>query len=132
MKDNFEEIVKENTKYIFKNLIISYDQNTGESVSSNLIEEKNDLFLFNNKNNIIIETYDVNNIQNLPKFSNHIYKILSSNITSLIIEKNIKALIFSSIEENFYEFIQNKIDANNFIKKITYNIVTSDYKFIIL
>jgi len=128
MKDNFEEIVKENTKYIFKNLIISYDQNTGESVSSNLIEEKNDLFLFNNKNNIIIETYDVNNIQNLPKFSNHIYKILSSNITSLIIEKNIKALIFSSIEENFYEFIQNKIDASNFIKKITYNIVTSDYK----
>ena len=128
MKDNFEEIVKENIKYIFKNLIISYDQNTGESISSNLIVEKNDLFLFNNKNNIIIESYDINNIQNLPKFSNHIYKILSSNITSLIIEKNIKALILSSIEENFNEFIENKIDANNFIKKITYNIVTSDYK----
>ena len=128
MKDNFEEIVKENTKYIFKNLIISYDQNTGESVSSNLIEEKNDLFLFNNKNNCNIEPYDVNNIQNLPKFSNYIYKILSSSITSLIIEKNIKALIFSSIEEIFYEFIENKIDANSFIKKIAYNIVTSDYK----
>ena len=128
MKDNFEEIVKENTKYIFKNLIISYDQNIGESVSSNLIVEKNDLFLFNNKNNIIIEPYDVNNIQNLPKFSNHIYKILSSNITSLIIDNNIKASIFSSIEENFYEFIEKKIDANNFIKKIAYNIVTSDYK----
>ena len=136
MKDNFELIVKENTKYIFKNLIISYDQNTGESVSSNLIEEKNDLFFINNKNNFIIEPYDVNNIQNLPKFSNYIYKILSSNITSLIIEKNIKSLIFSSIEENFYDFIENKIlDANNFIKKIAYNIVTSDYKihnFIIL
>ena len=128
MKDNYEEIIKENSKYIFKNLMISYDQNIGQSVSDNLIGEQSQLFLFNNNNNIRVEVYDIKNIQNLPKFSNYIYKILSMHITSLINEINIKALIFSSIEEIFYNFLEKKITCEDFIKKISFNISISDDK----
>ena len=128
IKDNYEEIIKENSKYIFKNLMISYDQSTGQSVSDNVIEESSQYFFFNSKNSIKIEFYDVNNIQNLPKFSNYIYKILSSHITSLITENNIKALIFSSIEEIYYKFIKKQLNGEEFIKKISYNIAISDDK----
>ena len=89
IKDNYEESIKENSKYIFKNLMISLDQNTGQSISNNSIEEQSAMLFFNSKNNIKVEIYDINNIQNLPKFSNMIYKILSSHIASLITENNI-------------------------------------------
>lgn len=128
MKDNYEEIIKENCKYIFKNLMISYDQNTCQSVSNNIIGEDSQQFLFNNKNIISVESYDINNIENLPKFSNYIYKLLSSHITSLTNENNIKPLIFSSIEGSFYDFIEKKINVQNFIKKIASNITLSDDK----
>ena len=72
--------IKENSKYIFKNLMISLDQNTGQSISNNSIEEQSAMLFFNCKNNIKVEICDINNIQNLPKFSNVIYKILSSHI----------------------------------------------------
>ena len=126
MKDNYEEIIKENSKYIFQNLMISYDQNMGQSISANSFEDTSHIFLFNNNTNLKIEAYDINNIQNLPKFSNMIYKILSSHVASLLTEKNIKALIFSSIEEIYYNFIDNKITADDFVKKIAFNISTSD------
>jgi hypothetical protein len=126
LKDNYEEIIKENSKYIFQNLMISYDQNMGQSISANSFEDTSHIFLFNNNTNLKIEAYDINNIQNLPKFSNMIYKILSSHVASLLTEKNIKALIFSSIEEIYYNFIDNKITADDFVKKIAFNISTSD------
>ena len=94
LKDNYEEIINENSKYIFKNLMISYDQNTGQSVSYNLIGGQYQNLIFNDNNNIKIESYDIYNIKNLPKFSENIYKLLSSHITSLITESNIKELIF--------------------------------------
>lgn len=128
LKDNYEESIKDNTKYIFKNLMISYDQNIGQSVSSNLIEEGSESFLFNNKNNINVESYDIDNIQSLPKFSNYIYKLLSLHITSLINEINIKAILFSSIEGIYYNFLQKKISCDNFIKQLAYNICVSDDK----
>ena len=134
LKDNYEESIKDNSKYIFKNLMISIDQNTGQSISNYSMEESSLLF-FNDKNNIIIQFYDINNIQNLAKFSNMIYKILSSNITSLITETNMKSIIFSTIEGVYYDFIENKINAENFVKKIAKNISTSNdkiYNFIIL
>ena len=128
MKDNFEEIIKENSKYIFKNLMISYDQNIGQSLTNNLLLEQSQKDIFNNKNNISIEFYDINNIQSLQKFSNYIYKILSSNITSLINVANIKSLIFSTIGEIFYDFMENKINCEDFIKNIAYKISISDDK----
>ena len=130
MKDNYEEIIKENSRYIFKNLMISYDQNIGQSISNNIIEEKSDFFIFNdkNKNNINIEIYDINNVQNLTKLSDYIYNLLSLHITSLINEINIKTLIFSKIEEIFYEFIEKKLKCENFIKKFAYNISILDDK----
>ena len=134
LKDNYEESINDNSKYIFKNLMISIDQNTGQSISNYSMEESSLLF-FNDKNNIIIQFYDINNIQNLAKFSNMIYKILSSNITSLITETNMKSIIFSTIEGVYYDFIENKINAENFVKKIAKNISTSNdkiYNFIIL
>ena len=134
LKDNYEESINDNSKYIFKNLMISLDQNTGQSISNYSIEESSLLF-FNEKNNIKIQFYDINNINNLSKFSNMIYKILSSNITSLITENNMKSIIFSSIEGVYYDFIENKINAENFVKKIALNISTSNdkiYNFIIL
>ena len=134
LKDNYEESINDNSKYIFKNLMISLDQNTGQSISNYSIEESSLLF-FNEKNNIKIQFYDINNINNLSKFSNKIYKILSSNVTSLITENNMKSIIFSSIEGVYYDFIENKINAENFVKKIALNISTSNdkiYNFIIL
>ena len=134
LKDNYEESINDNSKYIFKNLMISLDQNTGQSISNYSIEESSLLF-FNEKNNIKIQFYDINNINNLSKFSNKIYKILSSNITSLITENNMKSIIFSSIEGVYYDFIENKINAENFVKKIALNISTSNdkiYNFIIM
>ena len=134
LKDNYEESINDNSKYIFKNLMISLDQNTGQSISNYSIEESSLLF-FNEKNNIKIQFYDINNINNLSKFSNMIYKILSSNITSLITENNMKSIIFSSIEGVYYDFIENKINAENFVKKIALNISTSNdkiYNFIII
>ena len=134
LKDNYEESINDNSKYIFKNLMISLDQNTGQSISNYSIEESSLLF-FNEKNNIKIQFYDINNINNLSKFSNMIYKILSSNITSLITENNMKSIIFSSIEGVYYDFIENKINAENFVKKIALNISTSNdkiYNFIIM
>ena len=128
IKDNYEEIIKENSKYIFKNLMISYDQNTGQSVSYNLMEEQFQNLILNDKNNIEIESYDVYNITNLTNFCEYIYKLLSSNIASLINQTNIKALIFSSIEETFYNFFEKKIKRENFIKKISYSISTIDDK----
>ena len=128
LKDNYEESIKDNTKYIFKNLMISLDQNNGQSISNNSIEENSPYFFFNEKNDIKVESYDINNLQNLPKFSNMIYKILSSHITSLMMEKNIKSLIFSSIEGIFYDFIENKINADGFVKTIANNISTSNDK----
>ena len=108
IKDNYEESIKENSKYIFKNLMISLDQNTGQSISNNSIEEQSAMLFFNSKNNIKVEIYDIINIQNLPKFSNMIYKILSSHIASLITE--------------------NKINAEEFVKKIALNISSSNDK----
>ena len=128
IKDNYEESIKENSKYIFKNLMISLDQNTGQSISNNSIEEHSAMLFFNSKNNLKVEMYDINNIQNLPKFSNMIYKILSSHIASLISENNIKSLIFSCIELIFYDFIENKINAEEFVKKIALNISSSNDK----
>ena len=127
LKDNYEENIQENSKYIFKNLMISLDQNTGQSISNNSIDDSSSYF-FTDKNNLNVEYYDINNIQNLPKFSNMIYKILSSHITSLITENNIKVLIFSSIEGVFYDFIENKINAEDFIKKVVVNISSSNDK----
>ena len=128
IKDNYEESIKENSKYIFKNLMISLDQNTGQSISNNSIEEQSGILFFNSKNNLKVEIYDINNIQNLPKFSNMIYKILSSHIASLISENNIKSLIFSCIELIFYDFIENKINAEEFVKRIALNISSSNDK----
>ena len=128
IKDNYEESIKENSKYIFKNLMISLDQNTGQSISNNSIEEQSGMLFFSSKNNLKVEIYDINNIQNLPKFSNMIYKILSSHIASLISENNIKSLIFSCIELIFYDFIENKINAEEFVKRIALNISSSNDK----
>ena len=129
IKDNYEEIIKENSKYIFKNLMISYDQSTGQSLSyNNLIGEQSLCFIFNNNNDIDIKIFDINNIQNLSKFSNYIYKILSSHITSLNNENNIRNIIFSKIEEIYSGFIQNKYNVEKFVKKIAYNITISDDK----
>ena len=129
IKDNYEEVIKENSIYIFKNLMISYDQSTGQSVSYNLVGDQSLCFIFNNnQNNIKIEIYDVNNIQNLSKFVNYIYKILSSNITSLNNENNIKAIIFSKIEEKYSDFKDNKYNGEKFVKKIAYSIAVSDDK----
>ena len=126
--DNYEEIIKENSKYIFKNLMISLDQNTGQSISDNSNEEQSSLFFFSNKNNLKVDYCDINNIQNLPKFSKMIYKILSSHIASLNSENNIKSIIFSSIEGLYYDFIENKINEENFVKKIAINISSSNDK----
>ena len=127
LKD-YEEIIKENSKYIFKNLMISLDQNTGQSISDNSNEEQSSLFFFSNKNNLKVDYCDINNIQNLPKFSKMIYKILSSHIASLNSENNIKSIIFSSIEGLYYDFIENKINEENFVKKIAINISSSNNK----
>ena len=62
----------------------------------------------------------------MPKFSKIIYKILSSHIASLNSENNIKSQIFSSIEGLYYDFIENKINEENFVKNIAMNI----YEFI--
>lgn len=132
IKDSYEEIIKINSKNIFKNLIISYDQNIGESISSKISEKeviKDNIFnSYNKENNLIIESYDIYNITLLQKFSNFIYKIFSTYITSLEQENNIKSLIFSIIEEKYYDFINGKSKLENFVNELAYNITTSNDK----
>ena len=140
LRENYEELIKNRAKFIFNSSKIKksiIDQNNENRILNELdLNNINDNINVN-ANQINIEYHDILNIQSIPKVSNFIYKIISSNIvanfSSLLIELNLKTVILSCIDSAYNKLIKNnfqysKHKINTFIRDISVNIVNSDIK----
>ena len=137
LRENYEELIKERSKYIFKSQkikksLIDKSENNITEIDLNRLTDNN--FDISKTN---IEYHDIINIQSINKLSNFLYKIISSNIvstfSSLLIELNLKNVILSCIENAHNKFMKNnfhytKNKTNSFIREISVNIVNSDIK----
>ena len=145
LRENYEDIIKMRAKYIFKirkkNPLIKKEDN-------NLLEDKEDnkenlIDLNLNENTIInindikVEYHDILNITSINKLCNFIYKIIATNIvsnfSSLLIELNLKNIIFLNIQNAFNKYIKNDSSntsnkISNFIREISVNIVNYNIK----
>ena len=152
LRENFEDIIKTRAKYIFKirkktplSRINNKDYNkenideiVGDVININMnMEENNNNNI--NINDIKIEYHDILNITSINKFCNYIYKIIATNIvsnfSSLLIELNLKNIIFSCVENAFNKYIKNNQNliitnkiTNLLIREISVNIVNYNIK----
>ena len=145
LRENYEDIIKIRAKYIFKirkkNPLIKKDDNNllgdKEENKENLIDININENANININDIKVEYHDILNISSINKLCNFIYKIIATNIvsnfSSLLIELNLKNIIFLCIENAFNKYIKN--DSNNisnkisnFIREISVNIVNYNIK----
>ena len=152
LRENFEDIIKTRAKYIFKirkktplSNKSSKDYNkenideiVGDVININInLEENNNNNI--NINDIKIEYYDILNITSINKLCNYIYKIIATNIvsnfSSLLIELNLKNIIFSCVENAFNKYIKNNQNliitnkiTNLLIREISVNIVNYNIK----
>ena len=143
LRESLEDIIKIKANKIFKirkkvspNKKPDYDEFDNDK--NNYIE--NNLNLDNDNINIEqirIETHDILNIPSVNKLSNYIYKIIATNIasnfTSLLIELNLKNIIYSCLENGFNKYIKNNKNlkgnkASNFIRELSVNIVNYNLK----
>jgi len=150
LRENFEDIIKTRAKYIFKirkktplSNKSSKDYNkenideiVGDVININInLEENNNI----NINDIKIEYHDILNITSINKLCNYIYKIIATNIvsnfSSLLIELNLKNIIFSCVENAFNKYIKNNQNliitnkiTNLLIREISVNIVNYNIK----
>ena len=145
LRENYEDIIKMRAKYIFKirkkNPLIKKDDNNlledNEENKENLIDLNLNENTNININDIKIEYHDILNITSINKLCNFIYKIIATNIvsnfSSLLIELNIKNIIFLCIENAFNKYINNDPNnisnkISNFIREISVNIVNYNIK----
>ena len=152
LRENFEDIIKTRAKYIFKirkktplSRINNKDYNkentdeiVGDVININMnMEENNNNNI--NINDIKIEYHDILNITSINKLCNYIYKIIATNIvsnfSSLLIELNLKNIIFSCVENAFNKYIKNNQNliitnkiTNLLIREISVNIVNYNIK----
>ena len=152
LRENFEDIIKTRAKYIFKirkktplSNKSSKDYNkenideiVGDVININInLEENNNNNI--NINDIKIEYHDILNITSINKLCNYIYKIIATNIvsnfSSLLIELNLKNIIFSCVENAFNKYIKNNQNliitnkiTNLLIREISVNIVNYNIK----
>ena len=120
LKETYEETLNSFTKFIFKNLIISYDNMNSISVSTSLSSFTHI--------NYEIESYELENISIL-KISNFIVEnILSKYITSLsqITKNNIKIIM----DDVFDKYRKGYIKINDLLRNLALNITNSDSKLI--
>ena len=151
-RENFEDIIKTRAKYIFKirkktplsNKSSKHynkentDEIVGDVININMnMEENNNNNI--NINDIKIEYHDILNITSINKLCNYIYKIIATNIvsnfSSLLIELNLKNIIFSCVENAFNKYIKNNQNliitnkiTNLLIREISVNIVNYNIK----
>ena len=152
LRENFEDIIKTRAKYIFKirkktplsNKSSKHynkentDEIVGDVININInLEENNNNNI--NINDIKIEYHDILNITSINKLCNYIYKIIATNIvsnfSSLLIELNLKNIIFSCVENAFNKYIKNNQNliitnkiTNLLIREISVNIVIYNIK----
>ena len=152
LRENFEDIIKTRAKYIFKirkktplsNKSSKHynkentDEIVGDVININInFEENNNNNI--NINDIKIEYHDILNITSINKLCNYIYKIIATNIvsnfSSLLIELNLKNIIFSCVENAFNKYIKNNQNliitnkiTNLLIREISVNIVNYNIK----
>ena len=152
LRENFEDIIKTRAKYIFKirkktplsNKSSKHynkentDEIVGDVININInMEENNNNNI--NINDIKIEYHDILNITSINKLCNYIYKIIATNIvsnfSSLLIELNLKNIIFSCVENAFNKYIKNNQNliitnkiTNLLIREISVNIVNYNIK----
>ena len=152
LRENFEDIIKTRAKYIFKirkktplsNKSSKHynkentDEIVGDVININMnMEENNNNNI--NINDIKIEYHDILNITSINKLCNYIYKIIATNIvsnfSSLLIELNLKNIIFSCVENAFNKYIKNNQNliitnkiTNLLIREISVNIVNYNIK----
>ena len=120
IRENLEESIHNNSKFIFKNLLISYDNILGNSISMSSSINTMDF-------TIQIEKYELDKFP-CNKFSNYIYEILLKFITSI---NNInKNSIHHCINECYEKLKRKIITPRDFTKSCSINIVNSDPKFI--
>ena len=125
LRENYEEFIYNNSKLIFKNLIISYDEKTGESLNNISQSIK-----INNNNNFNIENFDIFYL-NISLISNFIYKeIFTKFIISLENDVTLKQSVFNCIEDVFNNFKIGKIRIENFVKILSINLINIDTKLI--
>ena len=125
LRENYEEFIYNNSKLIFKNLIISYDEKTGESLNNISQSIK-----INNNNNFNIENFDIFYL-NISLISNFIYKeIFTKYIISLENDVTLKQSVFNCIEDVFNNFKIGKIRIENFVKILSINLINIDTKLI--
>ena len=126
LRENYEEIIYNNSKLIFKNLIISYDEKTGQSLN-NISQSIN---INNNNNNLNIENFDVFYL-NVSVLSNFIHKeIFTKFIFSLENDVTLKQSVFNCVEDVFNNFKIGKIRIENFVKILSINLINIDTKLI--
>ena len=152
LRENFEDIIKTRAKYIFKirkktplsNKSSKHynkentDEIVGDVININMnMEENNNNNI--NINDIKIEYHDILNITSINKLCNYIYKIIATNIvsnfSSLLIELNLKNIIFICVENAFNKYIKNSPNlivsnkiTNLLIREISVNIVNYNIK----
>ncbi len=120
MRENLEESIQNNSKFIFKNLMISYDNINGNSISLNSSISTMDY-------TIQIEKFE---LEKFPcnKFSNYIFDILFKYIMS--INSTNKNSIHHCINECYEKLKRKIISPRDFTKSCSINIVNSEPKFI--
>ena len=137
LRENYEELIKFRAKYIFNSSKIKKNNNEKKTENNQNLTEIDLINMNFNEKKVNIEYHDILNIQSISKLCNFIYKIISSNIvanfSSLLIELNLKSVIFSCIDTAFNKFIKNNCNfsinkSNAFIRDISVNIVNSDIK----
>ena len=120
MRENLEESIQNNSKFIFKNLMISYDNINGNSISLNSSISTLDY-------TIQIEKFE---LEKFPcnKFSNYIFEILFKYIVS--INNTNKNSINHCINECYEKLKRKIISPKDFTKSCSINILNSEPKFI--
>ena len=120
LKETYEETLNSFAKFIFKNLIISYDNFNSISVSTSISS-------FSSINSEI-ESFELVNIS-ITKISNYIFDyILSKYITSL--EQTVKSNVKKIMEGIYEQYVKGRIKINDFLRNTAINITNSDNKLI--
>ena len=105
LKETYEETLNSFAKFIFKNLIISYDNFNSISVSTSISS-------FSSINSEI-ESFELVNIS-ITKISNYIFDyILSKYITSL--DQAVKSNVKKIMEGIYEQYVKGRIKINDFL-----------------
>ena len=120
LKETYEETLNSFAKFIFKNLIISYDNFNSISVSTSISS-------FSSINSEI-ESFELVNIS-ITKILYYIFNcILFKYITSL--DQAVKSNVKKIMEGIYEQYVKGRIKINDFLRNTAINITNSDNKLI--